>query len=132
MSALVAASPGPDSSSFDLCLGVLTIVAVEPSPEVVAELPDIGLKSGSITELQPEPALAHFTFLFRSFFSASLSISHLRIFSARSAFFARSYAPRLSCTDCASDANCELGVEPLDGVSTSISPVEGLIPWTPR
>lgn len=51
VSVIVAVSPSRDSPSSDLCLGVLTTVSVEPSPGVVAELPDIGLKSGSIAEL---------------------------------------------------------------------------------
>lgn len=51
-SALVTVVPGWDSSSTDLYLGVLTIVTVEASPGVVvALLPDIGLKLGSIAEL---------------------------------------------------------------------------------
>lgn len=126
-------SSGRVSPSADPCLGVLTTVAVEPLLGVVAALlPDIGLSPGSITELHPELALVHLTFLFRSALSAFLSISHLRIFSDRNALLARSYACRLSCTDRASDANGELGVELLDGVRTSISPVEGFTPWTPR
>lgn len=52
VSVLVAVPPSWNSSSSDLCLGILTTVTVEPSPGVVvALLPDIGLKSGSIAEL---------------------------------------------------------------------------------
>lgn len=117
-------------------IGDLTTVSIDLASsrgDVVPLLPAIGLNSGSTTELHPSPPLFHLTFLLRSAFSASLSCSHLRIFSALRFLLARSYASLLSWTAFASGAKGELALaELIEGVSTSISPVEGLTPCTPR
>lgn len=115
-------------------LGALTMVSVDTSAFLGVDpplLPVMGLKSGSTAKLHCSPRRVHLTFLLRSAFNASLSISHFRNFSARSAFLAFSYANRLSCTVCTSETNGELAVL-VEGVITSISPVLGLMPCTPR
>lgn len=94
----------------------------------------MGLNSGSIAEFQPSARRVHRTFRRRSACSASLSISHLRTFSERSARRAPSYAARLSFTSRVRALNGEDEelVLVVVGVRMSISPVMGLMPCTPR
>jgi hypothetical protein len=92
----------------------------------------MGLSAGSIAEVHPDLPLVHLTLFRCSALMASLSRSHFLIFSACSRLLAFSYAPLLSATVRARDAKSLAVAELLVGVSTSSSPVAGLMPCTPR
>lgn len=121
-------------SSSEACLtdGVRTTVPVDSSPRgvVAALLCAMGLRAGSIAELHPDLLFIHFTLFLCSALMASLSLSHFLIFSTWSCLLAFSYALLLSATVRAREANSL--AELLVGVSTSSSPVAGLMPCTPR